>query len=38
MADLTGGSSASTSGMGVVEPEVVRLTIPAGLEFVRIAR
>jgi serine/threonine-protein kinase RsbW len=38
MADVTGGNSAHTSGMGVVEPEVVRLTIPAGLEFVRIAR
>jgi serine/threonine-protein kinase RsbW len=38
MADLTGGSTASSSGMSVAEPEVVRLTIPAALEFVRIAR
>jgi serine/threonine-protein kinase RsbW len=35
MTKLTGGSSAST---GVALSETVRLTIPAALEFVRIAR
>ncbi|MCU1430392.1 MAG: rsbW [Actinomycetia bacterium] len=38
MADLTGGTGVIASGMGVAEPETVRLTIPAALEFVRIAR
>ena len=35
MTELTGGGG---SGTGVAVPETVRLTIPAALEFVRIAR
>jgi serine/threonine-protein kinase RsbW len=35
MTELTGGGGSST---GVAVPETVRLTIPAALEFVRIAR
>jgi serine/threonine-protein kinase RsbW len=38
MTDLQQGSGASMGGMGLAESEVVRLTIPAALEFVRIAR
>jgi serine/threonine-protein kinase RsbW len=38
MTDLSGGKGASMGGMSVAEPEIVRLSIPAALEFVRIAR